>query len=173
MRFSRVSASLFAACATVLSLSCGLLCAQAAPPAQPIQQEARTLLLIKPNAVAKGHIGAILARVEAAGLRIIGLRMQRLSKPQAEEFYAEHAGRPFFQSLVGFMTSAPLVAAALEGPDAVTRLRKLLGPTNPADALPGTIRADFGSSVQENAGHGSDSPTSAARELKLFFPDLS
>lgn len=170
---------LFIACASaLLQLSCCALYAGA--PSQvpsmatlPIKQEERTLLLIKPNAVGQGHTGEILARVEASGLRIIGLRMERLSKEQAEAFYAEHAARPFFQSLVRFMTSAPLVAVALEGPDAVAHLRRLLGPTNPAEALPGTIRADFGCSVQENAGHGSDSPASSARELKLFFPDLS
>ena len=136
------------------------------------QQVEHTLLLIKPNAVAARHTGDILARVEACGLRIIGLKMERLSQEKAETFYAEHAARPFYSSLVRFMSSGPLVAAALEAPDAVSRLRKLLGATNPADALPGTIRADFGVSVQENAAHGSDSITSAKREIKLIFPEL-
>lgn len=166
--------SLFALLASaMLYLSSGMLYAQSTSLSTlPVKQEMRTLLLIKPNAVAEGHTGEILTRVEKHGFRIIGLRMERLSKEKAEAFYAEHAARPFFHSLVCFMTSAPLVAVALEGPDAVPRLRQLLGPTNPAEALPGTIRADFGSSVQENAGHGSDSPASSARELKLFFPDL-
>lgn len=140
---------------------------------KPFQVNERTLLLIKPNAVASAHIGSILARVEACGLRIIGLKMERLSRPQAETFYAEHKERPFFKGLVNFMTSGPLVAVALEGPNAVAKLRELLGATNPANALPGTIRADFGISVQENAGHGSDSTNSAKREIPLFFPNLS
>lgn len=160
--------SFFTCCACITCLPAqNTLCAEEAPLVTE-----RTLLLIKPNAVAKEHIGDILARVEACGLRIIGLKMQTLSQTQAETFYAEHKGRPFYDSLVRFMSSGPLVAVALEGTNAVTRLRTLLGATNPENALPGTIRADFGSSVQENAGHGSDSANSAKRELGLFFPEL-
>lgn len=163
--------TLFACFAGLVVLFSSLYAEESSP--KPLQQNQRTLLLIKPNAVAAGHIGSILARVEACGLRIIGLRMDRLSQDQAETFYAEHKERPFFKGLVSFMSSGPLVAVALEGPDAVSKLRELLGATNPANALPGTIRADFGVSVQENAGHGSDSSNSAAREIPLFFPNLS
>ena len=131
----------------------------------------RTLSIIKPNAVAKDAIGAILSRFEAAGLRIVAARMVHLSKEQAAAFYAVHQGRPFFAELVDFMTSGPVMVQALEGEDAVAKNRDIMGATNPANAAPGTIRADFADSFTENAVHGSDAPDTAAVEIAFFFPD--
>ena len=131
----------------------------------------RTLSIIKPNAVAKNAIGAILSRFEAAGLRIVAARMLHLSKEHATAFYAIHQGKPFFDELVAFMTSGPVMALALEGEDAVTKNRDIMGATNPANAAPGTIRADFADSFTENAVHGSDAPDTAAVEIAFFFPD--
>jgi nucleoside-diphosphate kinase len=129
----------------------------------------RTLSIIKPDAVAKNVIGQIYSRFEQAGLRIVAARMLRLSREQAEGFYAEHKGRPFFPALIDFMTSGPVVVQVLEGEGAVARNRDLMGATNPRDAQPGTIRADFAESIDANAVHGSDSATSAAREVAYFF----
>lgn len=129
----------------------------------------RTLSIIKPDAVAKNVIGQIYGRFEQAGLRIIAAKMVRLSREQAEGFYAEHKGRPFFPALVDFMTSGPVVVQVLEGEGAVARNRELMGATNPSDAAAGTIRADFAESIDANAVHGSDSTTSAAREVAYFF----
>ncbi|AUB80825.1 nucleoside-diphosphate kinase [Candidatus Thiodictyon syntrophicum] len=131
----------------------------------------RTLSIIKPNAVAKDAIGAILSRFEAAGLRIVAARMVHLSKEQAAAFYAVHQGRPFFAELVDFMTSGPVMVQALEGEDAVAKNRDIMGATNPANAAPGTIRADFADSFTENAVHGSDAPDTAAVEIAFFFPE--
>lgn len=131
----------------------------------------RTLSIIKPDAVARDAIGAICARLEAAGLRIVAARMLRLSREQAASFYAIHRGKPFFDALVDFMASGPIMAQVLEGEDAVTRNRAVMGATNPADAAPGTIRADFARSVTENAVHGSDAPETAASEIAFFFPE--
>jgi nucleoside-diphosphate kinase len=131
----------------------------------------RTLSIVKPDAVARNLIGQIYARFEQAGLRIVGARMLRLSRDQAEGFYAEHRGRPFFESLVAYMTSGPVMVQVLEGEDAVALNRRLMGATNPKDAEPGTIRADFAESIDANAAHGSDSPTSAAREIAFFFAE--
>jgi nucleoside-diphosphate kinase len=131
----------------------------------------RTLSIIKPDAVAKNAIGEIISRFEKAGLRIAGARMVRLSREQAEGFYAEHRGRPFFEALVTYMCSGPVVVQVLEGEDAIASNRKLMGATNPKDAEPGTIRADFAESIDANAVHGSDSPTSAAREIAYFFAE--
>ncbi|TVS19051.1 MAG: nucleoside-diphosphate kinase [Gammaproteobacteria bacterium] len=132
----------------------------------------RTLSIIKPDAVGKNHIGEIQARFEAAGLRIVALRLMHLSRVQAAGFYAEHEGRPFFEDLLQFMTSGPVVVQVLEGEDAVAANRRLMGATDPTKADPGTIRADFASSIDANAVHGSDSPESAAREIGYFFSDL-
>jgi nucleoside-diphosphate kinase len=131
----------------------------------------RTLSIIKPDAVAKNVIGQIIARFEAAGLQIVAAKMVHLSQEQAEGFYAEHKGRGFFADLVAFMTSGPVVVQVLEGENAVLRNRELMGATNPKEAAPGTIRADFAQSIDANAVHGSDATTSAAREIAYFFSD--
>lgn len=130
----------------------------------------QTLSIIKPDAVSKNHIGEIIARFEKAGLKIVAQRMMQLSTAQAEGFYAEHKGRPFFDGLVKFMTSGPVVVQVLSGDNAIAHNRELMGATDPAKAAPGTIRADFASAIDANAVHGSDSPTSAAREIAYFFP---
>ena len=129
----------------------------------------KTFSIIKPNAVTKNAIGAIIDRVEKSGLKIAAIKMAKLDKPKAEGFYAEHKERPFFGSLVQFMTSGPVVLMVLEGENAVLKNRELMGATNPANAAPGTIRKDFADSLEANAVHGSDSPTSAEREIKYFF----
>jgi nucleoside-diphosphate kinase len=131
----------------------------------------RTLSIIKPDAVAKNAVGQILSRFEAAGLKIIALKMQHLNREQAEGFYAEHSERPFFNDLVAFMTSGPVSVQVLEGENAVLANRDLMGATNPQEAEAGTIRADFAQSIDANAVHGSDSTTSAAREVAYFFDD--
>ena len=129
----------------------------------------RTLSIIKPDAVAKNVIGKIYSRFEDAGLKIVASKMQHLSQAKAEGFYAEHKERPFFKDLVEFMTSGPVVVQVLEGENAVVQHRDLMGATNPKEAAPGTIRADFATSIDANAVHGSDSPESAAREISYFF----
>jgi nucleoside-diphosphate kinase len=129
----------------------------------------RTLSIIKPDAVAKNVIGEIYNRFEKAGLRIVGARMEHLSAEKAGEFYAVHKERPFYQDLVDFMTSGPVMIQALEGEDAIAKNREVMGATNPADAAPGTIRADFAQTVDENAVHGSDGPDTAKAEIEFFF----
>jgi nucleoside-diphosphate kinase len=129
-----------------------------------------TLLIVKPDAVRRRLIGEILRRVEAAGLRIDDLRMTRIDRPLAEEHYAEHREKPFFDDLVEFITSGGVVVVRVVGKGAIGVLRGLMGPTDPADAPKGTIRGDFGKVITENLVHGSDSPGSADRELRLFFP---
>jgi nucleoside-diphosphate kinase len=129
----------------------------------------RTLSIVKPDAVAQGVTGAILHRIEAAGLRIIALKMLRLTPDQACGFYAVHKERPFFASLVGFMSSGPVVVGVLEGEGAISRYRKLMGATDPAQAEPGTLRADFAEDVERNAVHGSDAPATARLEIAYFF----
>ena len=131
----------------------------------------RTLSIIKPDAVAKNVIGQIYARFEGAGLRIVAAKMLHLSREQAEGFYAEHKGRPFFEPLVDFMTSGPVTVQALEGENAILANRELMGATNPQEAAAGTIRADFASTIDANAVHGSDSAASAEREVAYFFTD--
>ncbi|NOQ63522.1 MAG: nucleoside-diphosphate kinase [Methyloprofundus sp.] len=131
----------------------------------------RTFSIVKPDAVAKNHIGEIYARFESNGLRIVAAKMMQLSKEKAEGFYAEHSERPFFNDLVAFMTSGPVMVQVLEGEGAVLKNRDLMGATNPADADAGTIRADFATSIDENAVHGSDAVESAAREIAYFFSD--
>jgi nucleoside-diphosphate kinase len=132
----------------------------------------RTLSIIKPDAVAKNAIGAILARFEQAGLRIAAARMTWLSQAEAEGFYAVHAARPFFGSLTDFMSSGPCVLLCLEAPDAIKQWRTLMGATDPAKADAGTLRKDFGQSIEFNATHGSDAPETAAFELGYFFRGL-
>ncbi|AMK75735.1 MULTISPECIES: nucleoside-diphosphate kinase [Methylomonas] len=129
----------------------------------------RTFSIIKPDAVAKNVIGEIVSRFEKNGLRIVAAKMLQLSQEQAEGFYAEHKERGFFKDLVSFMTSGPVVVQVLEGENAVLKNRELMGATNPKEAAPGTIRADFAVSIDENAVHGSDAPESAAREIAYFF----
>jgi len=129
----------------------------------------RTLSIVKPDAVARNLIGEIYSRFEKNGLRVVAARMIRMSADQAGGFYAEHRERPFFNDLVSYMTSGPVVVQVLEGEDAVARNRQLMGATNPKNAEPGTIRADFAESVEANAVHGSDSPASASREIAFFF----
>ena len=129
----------------------------------------RTFSIIKPDAVAKNHIGAIYNRFESAGLKIIASKMVHLSKEQAEGFYAEHSARPFFGALVSFMTSGPVMVQVLEGENAVLANREIMGATNPAEAARGTLRADYAASIDENAVHGSDAVESAAREIAYFF----
>jgi nucleoside-diphosphate kinase len=131
----------------------------------------RSFVMVKPDAVARGLTGDIIARIERRGLRILGLKKVTMERRVAEEHYGEHAERPFFGELVAFITSAPVVMMAVEGPGAIGALRTMMGPTNPLDAAPGTIRGDFSLEVGENAVHGSDGPESAARELALHFAD--
>ena len=131
----------------------------------------RTLSIIKPDAVIKPHGGEIYTRFEKAGLKIIAAKMKHLTQAEAEGFYAEHKERGFFGDLVAFMISGPVVVSVLEGEGAVLKHRDIMGATNPADAEAGTIRADFASSIDENAVHGSDSTDSASREIGYFFDD--
>ena len=133
----------------------------------------RTLVLIKPDGVARGLVGEVLGRIEGKGYRILALEQRTLTVEIAENHYGEHRERPFFGDLVAFITSAPLVAAVIEGPDAILSWRAMMGATNPANAAPGTIRGDLATETQNNVTHGSDSPESAAREIELFFPGLS
>ncbi|MCK9515881.1 MAG: nucleoside-diphosphate kinase [Ottowia sp.] len=133
----------------------------------------RTLSIIKPDAVAKNVIGQIYTRFEAAGLRIVAARMIHLSRREAEAFYAVHRERPFFNDLVQFMVSGPVMVQVLEGDNAVARNRELMGATNPREADVGTIRADYADSIDANAVHGSDAPETAAAEVAFFFPGLA
>ena len=132
----------------------------------------RTLILVKPDAFARTLTGEIIARFERKGLRIVALRYLTLDRETAEQHYAEHVGKPFFEELVSFITSGPLVAMVLEGTEAVRAARQVIGATNPLEAVPGSIRGDYAVEVGQNMGHGSDSPESAEREAALFFPDL-
>jgi nucleoside-diphosphate kinase len=133
--------------------------------------EERTLSIIKPDAVAKNVIGEIYSRFEKGGLRIVAARMLHLSREQAEGFYAVHRERPFYKDLVEFMMSGPVMVQVLEGENAIARHREIMGATNPKEAAPGTIRADFATSIDENAVHGSDGPDTARSEIAFFFGD--
>ncbi len=132
----------------------------------------RTLSIIKPDATRRNLTGAIVQRLEDAGLRVVAQKRLRLSRAQAEGFYQVHAERPFFESLCAFMSSGPVVAQVLEGEGAIARNREVMGATNPADAAPGTIRADFAESIEANSTHGSDAPETAAVEIGYFFSQL-
>jgi len=132
----------------------------------------RTLSIIKPDATRRNLTGEIAARFEKAGLRIIAQRRMRLSRAQAEAFYAVHAARPFYKSLVEFMTSGPVVVQVLEGEGAIAKNREVMGATDPSKAAPGTIRKDFAESIEANSVHGSDVPETAANEIKFYFSDL-
>lgn len=131
----------------------------------------RTISIIKPDAVAKNVIGEIYARFEKGGLKIVAAKMMHLSKEQAGAFYAVHKERPFYNDLVAFMSSGPVMVQVLEGDNAIARNREIMGATNPKDAAPGTIRADFAKTVDENAVHGSDGPDTAKAEIAFFFKD--
>jgi nucleoside-diphosphate kinase len=132
----------------------------------------RTLVLIKPDGVQRGLVGEVLARIERKGYTLVALELRTLERAVAEEHYGEHRDKPFFGDLVDFITGGPLVAAVIEGPDAILSWRAMMGVTNPANAAPGTIRGDLATETQMNVTHGSDSPESAAREIALFFPAL-
>jgi nucleoside-diphosphate kinase len=131
----------------------------------------RTFSIIKPDAVAKNIIGKIYSRFEDKGLKIVASKMLHLSREQAEGFYAVHQERPFFKDLCDFMTSGPVMVQVLEGENAITKNREIMGATNPQEAAAGTIRADFAKTVDENAVHGSDAPETAAEEIAFFFPE--
>jgi nucleoside-diphosphate kinase len=133
----------------------------------------RSLVLIKPDGVRKGLIGTVVSRIERKGLRVVALEMRTLERGVAEAHYAEHEGKPFYGGLLDFITSGPLVAVVIEGPRAIESFRVMAGATDPLKAAPGTIRGDNALEVNENVVHGSDSPDSAAREIKIFFPDLT
>lgn len=133
----------------------------------------RTLVLIKPDGVGRGLVGEVLSRIEAKGLTFAALELRTVEREVAAEHYAEHADKPFYEDLLGFITSAPLVAAVVEGPRAIAAFRQLAGGTDPVEkAAPGSIRGDFALEVQNNIVHGSDSPESAEREIKIWFPGL-
>lgn len=132
----------------------------------------RTLSIIKPDAVAKNHIGAILSRLEQVGLQVIAARVLHLTPAAAEGFYAVHRERPFFADLIRFMTSGPVLVQVLEGENAIARNREIMGATNPKEAVAGTIRADFATNIEANAVHGSDSPETAITEIAYFFSAL-
>ena len=132
----------------------------------------RTLVLCKPDAVERGLVGEVIGRLERKGFRLLAMELRSLDEATAKQHYGEHEGKPFFGDLVSFITSGPLVALCVEGPDAVGAVRTLMGPTNPITAPPGSIRGDYGLEIEKNLVHGSDSPESAARELGLFFPQL-
>lgn len=131
----------------------------------------RTISIIKPDAVAKNVIGQIYERFEKAGLTIVAAKMVQLTEDQAKDFYAVHKARPFYDDLVSFMTSGPVMVQVLEGENAIAKNREVMGATNPAEAAPGTIRADFATSIDENAVHGSDAPETAAQEISFFFTE--
>jgi len=133
----------------------------------------RTLVLCKPDAVERRLVGEIVRRIEQKGLTIVALELRQLDLETAKHHYAEHAGKPFFDDLVSFITRSPLVAMVVDGPDAWKVMRAMMGVTNPRDAAPGTIRGDLAIELTENLVHGSDGPESAAREIALFFPGLS
>jgi nucleoside-diphosphate kinase len=132
----------------------------------------RTLILVKPDAFQRGLTGEIIARFERKGLKIVALKHMTVTEDLAKQHYAEHEGKPFFGELVEFITSGPLVAMVLEGDQAITAARQVIGATNPIEASPGSIRGDFAIAVGQNMVHGSDSPESGRREAELFFPDL-
>lgn len=132
----------------------------------------QTLILVKPDGVARGLVGEVLRRIELRGYVVVALEMRRIAAEVAEAHYAEHREKPFFADLVAFITSGPLVAGVIEGPGVIEAWRTMMGATNPVNAAPGTIRGDLASEMQSNVVHGSDSPESAVREIALFFPHL-
>ncbi|ACZ42289.1 Nucleoside-diphosphate kinase [Thermobaculum terrenum ATCC BAA-798] len=132
----------------------------------------RTLVIVKPDAVQRGLIGEVIARIERTGLKLVALKLSKIDRETAHTHYQEHVNKPFFQGLVNFITSGPVVLAVFEGPNAVSIVRKTMGATNPVDSVPGSIRGDLAISLGRNVIHGSDSPESAEREISIFFsPD--
>ncbi|HHE47946.1 MAG TPA: nucleoside-diphosphate kinase [Candidatus Acetothermia bacterium] len=131
----------------------------------------RTLVLLKPDAVQRRLVGRIISRFEDKGLKIVGMKLMQVTQELAERHYAEHREKPFFSELVSFITSSPIVAMVVEGPGAISEVRRLMGKTDPREAAPGTIRGDYGLSITQNLVHGSDSPESAAREIPIFFSE--
>lgn len=131
----------------------------------------RTLVLVKPDGVQRGLVGELVGRFERRGLHLVGLKLTIVSRAVAEQHYGEHRGRPFFDAVIDFLTSAPVVAMVWEGPNVVSMVREMMGPTNPATAPPGTIRGDYGIDIGQNIIHGSDSPGRAEEEIALFFHD--
>ncbi len=133
----------------------------------------RTYAMIKPDGVARNLIGEVISRIERKGYKIVALKQMQISRETAEKHYGEHKGKPFFEGLVSFITSGPVVAMVLEGEKAISGWRTMMGATNPADATPGSIRGDYASTIDENVAHGSDAPETAAREIGIFFPELA
>jgi nucleoside-diphosphate kinase len=132
----------------------------------------RTYAMVKPDGVKRGLVGEVVRRIEAKGLRIVGMKLMQISRETAERHYGEHQGKPFFEGLVSFITSGPVVAMVLEGEGAIAAWRTMMGATNPKDAAPGTIRGDLATTIDENVAHGSDAPATAEREIAIFFrPD--
>jgi nucleoside-diphosphate kinase len=131
----------------------------------------RSLIIVKPDAMARGLAGDIIGRLQGLGLKLVALKMLRLDKAKARQHYAVHEGKPFFESVVDYISSAPVVAAVFEGQDAIDVIRKAMGPTDPTRAEKGTIRGDFGLNIEKNAIHGSDSPETAVKEIALFFTE--
>lgn len=145
------------------------------PPARKLQRESlveRTLVLIKPDAMQRGLAGEVVSRLERRGLKIVAIRMLKVSPALAKQHYAEHDGKPFFKGLVSYITSSPIIAAVFEGNGAIKATRQTMGATNPLEAATGSIRADFGLETGRNLTHASDSPASAKREIALFFSDM-
>ncbi len=140
---------------------------------QGVPLSERTLVLIKPDGVARGLVGEVIGRIERKGFAIVAMELRTLTREVAEAHYGEHKDKPFFADLVEFITGGPLVAAVIEGPDAIVQWRSMMGATNPVNADMGTIRGDLATEMQNNVTHGSDSPESAAREVALFFPGLA
>ena len=133
----------------------------------------RTFAMVKPDGVKRGLVGEVVSRLERKGFKIRELKMMQIPRETAERHYGEHQGKPFFDSLVSFITSGPVVAMIVEGENAILEWRKMMGATNPADAAPGTIRGDFASTIDENVAHGSDAPDTAEREIGIFFSEAS
>ncbi|TDA35516.1 nucleoside-diphosphate kinase [Candidatus Nezhaarchaeota archaeon WYZ-LMO8] len=131
----------------------------------------RTLIIVKPGAVVRGLVGEVLSRLERKGLKIVGLKMMKMTREKAEELYSVHKGKHFYEELINYITSAPVVIGVVEGDDAIHVVRRMIGPTNPKEAPPGTIRGDYGLSITQNIIHASDSKESADREIKIFFDE--
>ena len=129
----------------------------------------RTYAMVKPDGVKRGLVGEVVSRIEAKGFKIVGMKLMQIPRETAEKHYGEHKGKPFFEGLVNFITSGPVVAMVIEGENAILEWRKMMGATNPADAQLGTIRGDFASTIDENVAHGSDAPETAEREIGIFF----
>ncbi|MEM6429034.1 MAG: nucleoside-diphosphate kinase [Deinococcota bacterium] len=131
----------------------------------------RTFAMVKPDGVKRNLVGEVVSRIEAKGFSIVGMKLLQISRERAERHYGEHKDKPFFEGLVSFITSGPVVAMVLEGESAISEWRKMMGATNPKDAAPGTIRGDFATIIDENVAHGSDAPATAEREINIFFED--